>query len=299
MAAALAAAIGMAVWAGRLRRQDGEAILDRMGRIVAVDSMELESLSPSREFSLTLTSDAGTRVHLRLRVPRSGPVPRQLVVLIDGQGVGADAVDLLPEDARTVVAALDYPAGFPEAIDLGDAFFRARSLRDAALRVPASVMLAVEHLARRDDVDTTRIAVIGSSLGVPAAIIAAALDPRVDGVALIYGGGDLGRLIAANLSLRPAWLRRLVGAYGAWLLAPLEPTRYAGRLAPRPLVMINGSGDRRIPRSSVEDLYRSARPPKQLLWLDTGHLEPWDRGLIRALVDSAVSRLPMLSRTPE
>jgi fermentation-respiration switch protein FrsA (DUF1100 family) len=167
------------------------------------------------------------------------------------------------------------------------------------MRVPASVMLAIDHLARRPDVDTTRIAVIGSSLGVPAATIATALEPRVDGLALIYGGGDLGRLIAANLSLRPAWLRGVVGAYGAWLLGPLEPTRYAGRVAPRPFVMINGSGDTRIPRASVEDLYRSAGSPKRLVWLDTGHLEPGDRGLIRALVDSAVSRLPILSRTPD
>jgi hypothetical protein len=44
----------------------------------------------------------------------------------------------------------------------------------------------------------------------------------------------------------------------------------------------------------VQRLYDAARPPKSLIWLRTGHLAPTDSALIRALVDTALARLPVL-----
>ena len=47
--------------------------------------------------------------------------------------------------------------------------------------------------------------------------------------------------------------------------------------------------------------YDAARDPKTLIWLRTGHLLPTDSVLIRALVDTALSRLPILreAESPE
>ena len=42
---------------------------------------------------------------------------------------------------------------------------------------------------------------IGASVGVPAAPVAAALDRRARAVALLYGGGDLPLLFASNVDL--------------------------------------------------------------------------------------------------
>jgi fermentation-respiration switch protein FrsA (DUF1100 family) len=117
-------------------------------------------------------------------------------------------------------------------------------------------------------------------------------------VALVYGGADLATLLDANLGLEPRAWRALWARLGAWWLAPVEPARYAGRIAPRPVVLVNGLGDPLIPRSSVEALYAAAREPRRLVWLPTGHLDPGDRELLRTLADTAVRALPFLVRTP-
>jgi fermentation-respiration switch protein FrsA (DUF1100 family) len=113
-------------------------------------------------------------------------------------------------------------------------------------------------------------------------------------VALIYGAGDFARVLAANLTVRPRALRGPL----AWLItrsaAELEPTRFAAWIAPRPLVMVNGVDDPQMPQRAVRSLYDAARSPKALIWLRTGHLLPDDSVLIRALVDTALGRLPML-----
>lgn len=288
------AALLVLVWASG----DGTRILAAKGELVRADSTFLGVRGSSAHWDIRLSSDRGWSVRLRLREPLPRPSAAQLAVLIDGQGIGADAVDLLPEDAGTVAAALDYPAGFPESLTLTEALTRLPTLRRVTLQVPASVLLALEVLAASPTIDSTRIALIGSSLGVPAATAAAALDPRVDGVALVYGGGDLYALLDANLQLRSDLGRRVLARLGALLLAPLEPTRYAPRIAPRPLVLINGTDDPRIPRASVMALFDAARPPKRILWLPTGHLDPSDWELLRALADSAVAALPILTRTP-
>jgi hypothetical protein len=49
----------------------------------------------------------------------------------------------------------------------------------------------------------------------------------------------------------------------------------------------------------VESLYDAAREPKTLIWLRTGHLLPTDSVLIRALVDTALARLPILNHPAE
>ncbi len=58
--------------------------------------------------------------------------------------------------------------------------------------------------------------------------------------------------------------------------------------------MVNGIDDPQMPRAAVEALYDAAREPKELIWLQTGHLMPNDSTLIRALVDTALERLPAL-----
>jgi fermentation-respiration switch protein FrsA (DUF1100 family) len=74
----------------------------------------------------------------------------------------------------------------------------------------------------------------------------------------------------------------------------MSPERFIGRIAPRPIVMVNGIDDPQMPVKAVQRLYDAARPPKSLIWLRTGHLVPADSALIRALVDTGLARLPIL-----
>jgi fermentation-respiration switch protein FrsA (DUF1100 family) len=80
--------------------------------------------------------------------------------------------------------------------------------------------------------------------------------------------------------------------------AEFEPARFVGAIAPRPVVMINGVDDPQIPAAAVRALHDALREPKEQIWLRTGHLMPDDTLLIRALVDTALARLPVLRRGP-
>ena len=45
------------------------------------------------------------------------------------------------------------------------------------------------------------------------------------------------------------------------------------RISPRPFVMVSAEGDERLPRAAVEDLYRSAREPKEMIWMPGRHIQ--------------------------
>jgi fermentation-respiration switch protein FrsA (DUF1100 family) len=69
----------------------------------------------------------------------------------------------------------------------------------------------------------------------------------------------------------------------AWWIAPLEPVRYVGRIAPRPLLMVNGAEDSMIPRGNVLALYDAAGAPKELRWTVGEHVQPDEAALIERL----------------
>lgn len=292
---ALAAAfVALAAWAAR----PAPDLAPLPGRLVAARFDTLVVFGGNAHFRFELESDRGIVSRGRAREPVDGPLPRQLVVLLDGQEIGADAVDALPEDRGTLAVALDYPELLEVEVPVWKAPAAAHRARRAARRAAESLLLAIDHFTRRPDVDSTRVALVGASFGVPVATIVASLEPRVDAVALVYGGGDIARLIEANLAIEPRALRWALARWGAWALRPLEPARYAGRIAPRPLVLVSGEDDPQVPRECVEALYRAAREPKKIVWLPTGHLDPSDPALLERLAAIAIESLPVLARTP-
>jgi dienelactone hydrolase len=101
--------------------------------------------------------------------------------------------------------------------------------------------------------DAKRIGLVGFSRGAILGVIAAAVDPRLAAIVMIYGGHF------------DALERRHVAA--------ACPANYIGRVAPRPLLMVNGTQDSDLIReTSVEPLYRLTKPPKHILWSDGGHM---------------------------
>lgn len=268
------------------------------GTLVAAETTFTGMRGRYAAYRVRLRSDAGLVATGRLLRPARGasaPGPYPAVLLNDGRELNSRAVDYLPpEFGDVVVLSLDYPDELPYETSLTSLLFRADRLRRAARRIPAAFSLGAAYLAGRADVDDARIAIAATSFAVPFAVIAAAADDRFRNVALVYGAGDMTDVLAANLALRPRALRRAA----AWLamrpFAEFAPERHVARIAPRPLVMINGIDDPQMPRAAVETLYAAAREPKTLIWLRTGHLLPTDTTLIRALVDTALARLPVL-----
>jgi fermentation-respiration switch protein FrsA (DUF1100 family) len=248
-------------------------------------------------YRVAITNDRGVSATGRLLQPPGNTLAGlyPAVLLEDGRELNSGAINFLPtEFGDVVVLSLDYPEDLPYELRIREIILQGERLRRASRRIAPMFSLGADYLVNRSDVDATRLAVVASSFAVPFAVEAAAKDRRFVNVGLVYGAGDMADVLAANLTIRPRWLR---GA-AAWIamrpFSEFAPERYAARIAPRPIVMVNGVDDPQMPRRAVQALYDAARAPKTLIWLPTGHLMPDDSALVRTLVDTTLARLPVL-----
>jgi fermentation-respiration switch protein FrsA (DUF1100 family) len=117
-------------------------------------------------------------------------------------------------------------------------------------------------------------------------------------VALHHGGADLALLLRHNLPVENPVGRRFLARFGAWYFRALEPARYVGRIAPRPLLLINADRDELVPRASAERLLAASRPPVRQIWLPYSHLMPDDTLQMRVLADSTLAYFGFLHPAP-
>lgn len=245
-------------------------------------------------------SGGGEAATGRLLRPREGTGPFPAVLLNDGRELNSAALQYLPDEfGDIVVLSLDYPERIPYDFDPLTLLARSEEIRREMRRIPRLFSLGAAYLTQRDDVDTLRTAMVVTSFAVPFGVIAAAEDPRFRNVGLIYGAGDLGSVIAANLDLQPRFLRSVAAWLAVQLYGEFEPIPHIGRIAPRPVLMVNGEDDPQMPVSAVRALFHAAGEPKTIVWLQTGHLMPIAEELIRALVDTTLARLPVLEDVQE
>jgi fermentation-respiration switch protein FrsA (DUF1100 family) len=257
------------------------------------DSTALAAPSGERLLLLTFQDPAGDTVSAVLREPDSPASRAPAVVLVAGRETGQQAAAIIEGPLEQVVLALEYPAALPETLSPGAALPALRVIRRSALRMPGLLRGAAAWLATRASVDPRRMIVVGVSYGVPFAAAAGA-DTLFRGVALHHGGADLALLLRTNLPLRNGLVRSAVARWGAWYFRALEPARHIGRIAPRPLLLINGTADRLVPRASAERLREAAGDPVRQIWLPHGHLMPDDFALMRELADSTLSHFAFL-----
>ena len=114
---------------------------------------------------------------------------------------------------------------------------------------------AFDWLVEERKADPRRIALVGFSRGAEVGIVVGAAERRLAAVVSLYGGHfdalETGHLPAAC------------------------PANYIGRIAPRPLLMVNGTQDTDFVRDdAVLPLQKLARKPSQFIWVETGHTVP-------------------------
>ena len=255
----------------------------------------------SRVQELTLRSSTGLEVHALLRVPRSAEPRAPAAVLVGGIKRGRRIVTAAGLEAvarQALIVAPDYPLKLRrhswEGIGFVSTLLR---VRPAALDSVAQTLLLLDYLETRPDVDPRRLVLIGGSMGAPIVTIAGGVDQRPAAVVALYGGGQLAQLIAhtfehpAQERPYPHWAAVAAGQGLAWLIAPLAPERYAGAIAPRFFLMVNGAGDSLVPRSSALALYDSARAPKELVWTEGEHVQPDEAALLERVGGLVADRL--------
>ncbi len=267
-----------------------EEFLSQKGELAGVDVEAAAGDSLYQAYHVRLNSTAGYGVRGHLRVPRaSGPWPS--LIVIGGTNTGRMAAELVNPDSPYVILGLDYPWDGPTQLTWWQFLVRVLAVRRAMLLTPSAVMLGVDYLETRPEVDSTGVVLVGASFGAQLITVVGALEERAGPVLVIYGGGDYRTILEANLNLKPRWFSSAMARAGAWLLDPIEPLHYAADVSPRPMIIINGSQDSRIPADCVNMLFEAARQPKQLIWLEEGHISSRDPAMLERVLQAAVQAL--------
>lgn len=132
----------------------------------------------------------------------------------------------------------------------------------------AALRGAFDWLAEQPGVDPGRLGAFGFSMGGYTVAQVAATDVRLRAVVLAGAPHDAAEHTRWEYR-RGGWLRQAPALWAARLSGlrfdELVPERVIDRIAPRPVLVVTGSGDRDVPPWMAERLYRAAREPKRLL----------------------------------
>jgi hypothetical protein len=271
----------------------------RTGTITTVTTGPVVRDGAMEEQEVRLVSTTGLRLTMAVRRPAladdSGSVTRrQTFLVLGGQQRGKGAAALIGDTRGSVFASLDYPYDGDRSAKGLAVLAQVPAIRRAFYDTPPAVSLALDYLLSRPDVDAARMELVGASFGAPFATIAAARDDRVRRLWIAHGGGHPFAMIDTGLvrEIPFAPLRWPVSALATLLASGprLAPEHWVGRVAPRPVVMLNARDDERIPRRSVDVLWAAVREPREQVWLPGRHMQGDRPDVLRMLVDSVMAR---------
>jgi len=229
---------------------------------------------------MTLRAVDNTPIPAILHRPNvDGPVPCVLLL----HGYGGDK-----ESYSTPMAMLMAPQGI--AVMAIDARLHGERAQDGVgmwsqdLRMTLEAMVktvidnrrALDYLDSRADIVHDRYMLLGISMGGILGAILGPVDERVKSAVLIVAGGRLDTMFLRSDFPAVAALREagVTGEMLAQYLYRIEPLNFIGHFAPRPLLFVNGTEDKIIPRENAEMLHQAACEPKQLVWYEGGHIPP-------------------------
>jgi dienelactone hydrolase len=210
----------------------------------------------------------GDRVPAFLWLPAERREGEKQPAILTQYGRGGDkSTDYIVALAKALAAAgfvaltIDAPyrgERGPEPQEI--AFFSSERGKEIFLQYLGDYSRAVDYLVTRPEVDPARIGYVGASWGAITGIPFVAHEPRVRAMVSLVGGGDF-------LARMPGEATEIARAVSA----AIDPIHHAGRIAPRPLLMINATQDQLIPRASAEALHRAAGKGSEVVWLETDH----------------------------
>ncbi|MEX2580002.1 MAG: dienelactone hydrolase family protein [Verrucomicrobiales bacterium] len=169
---------------------------------------------------------------------------------------------------------------------------QALDLRKRAALTVMETRRLVDYLSNDPRIAPDEIYLVGASFGAMMGAIAAAQEERLAGAALIYGGGNwslFGESAGARTELTP-WQRRLAVGVGTFLLAPADPVDWVGQVAPRPVLLLNGSRDSIIPKAAASALMQAAGPHAETIWYDSDHVG-LDRDHVEVILEDVIDWL--------
>lgn len=249
--------------------------------------------------TVTLTSDSGLQVLLRLIRDGDADEALPVLVVLGGHRTGSDAVDLFGDVGRRVVIGIDYPYDGPEKVrGVGQTLSTIPLARQAFLDTVPAVSLVLDWVMEQSWADRERIFIIGASLGVPFAAASAARDQRIRGAILVHGAADNRLWMEAQVARRidTKFMHYPLSTVLHWLAygPVLDTGEHVAAIGPRPVLIIGARNDERTPAGQTELLYELAGEPKRLRFTDSMHVEPDRPEIVEALLRIADEEMPFL-----
>ena len=220
----------------------------------------------------------GERVPALLTLPKQASGPLPCVIFLHGIGDDKDfmAEHKLDEpfaQAGFAFACFDQLMRGERKITANSGRSEAEAFRVRAAHTVNDTRRLIDYLQTRPDIATNRIYLVGASYGAVTGSTAAAFDERVRAVVLVYGGGNLRKLLASDL------IREEIGRWSlpvnllAWYFASVvDPVNYIAQISPRPILLQNGKADTVVSPAAAAALQAAAREPKTILWYEGDHL---------------------------
>ncbi len=222
------------------------------------------------EANLSFASPMGGRVPAFLWRPASDDGPR--AALVGMHGLPGDRHQMREAgvayaEAGAILLGISGPTGRPDNNRRSVTFDPQQDYRDQ-IQLIVDLRRALDLLEARDDVDPERIVFIGGSYGGAIGGLVAGVEHRFKAFLLMTGDGGVVTHMARGwdqASMDPERER--------WMeaMAPIEPIRFVGLAAPRPLFFQNSNFDQWVNREDALRYHAAASDPKKVRWYDYDH----------------------------
>ncbi len=149
-----------------------------------------------------------------------------------------------------------------------------KTLAFAVTQTVKDTRRAARWLASRPETDSSRIGLVGISLGGLIGSLTTSVDGGFPRVALIVAGGNIAQIIT-NPSRETRGLRKGLADQGitaealVGMLMPIEPLNFASRLRQASVLMLNATSDNVIPPACSIELQKASNA--QIFWYDANH----------------------------
>jgi pimeloyl-ACP methyl ester carboxylesterase len=255
----------------RLLEYDASAPLD-------VQEAGTEQRGDARVIDLTYASPLGGRVPAYLVLPKGEGKRPGILFLHPGQGSRTTFLDEAVELARDrgfVSLAISAPFLRPENRERARKPFDPETDRKEQIQTIVDLRRGLDLLASRPEVDPSRLAYVGHSLGATVGGTLAGIDKRPVAFILMAGlpslthanaEGDNQVATAFQTFLTPEQQDAHTKA-----LAPLDAVHFIGRAAPAKLLFQFAHRDEFITYWDAALFVQAASAPKEVQWYDTDH----------------------------
>lgn len=234
---------------------------------------------------LSYTSVDGQRVPALLAVPTVAP-PLGCLIYQGGLGQAKQQFPQLREGAarlRLATFTIDPRNGGSRGsvAKMVAALRTPQTLLGMVLDTVVDLRVGLDYLESRPDCHHN-IAYLGTSFGGVVGTILGAQDPRIKAVILTSIGATfeqamiVGAQAAKGIPDLPvqvpgAATNPALLASAVKVLGPYDPQSWIGRIAPRPVMLINGRFDPLVPPIDALQLAAAAGEPKTIVYFDGGH----------------------------